>query len=583
VFFDPEEIYVWDMAFGQDGNLYVATGAKANIYQLTPDHQLNDEVTPYFTSDRTHFTRMTWDTDGALIIGSGPDAYLYRVTAEKEGEVLYSAGTDEIANVAVIGEDIFFSTWHKKSGNGNPPENLAKLLAKFLDNGKADGDKDDSSGGDPAPASAPSFLLKLDADGFVSPVWSPGGSNLQFMTPTSDGAFLVGSDNDGRLYSVTSADEWSLLNEAPRGGEITVILTDVGAEKKRYVFTSNPAAVYELVDSPAEKPLFTGKPLDASTVARWGSLRPLGMPTKSAGLAIETRSGNAAEPDDTWSKWTALDEGRVTSPPARFLQYRVGFEQADATLRGLTAYYGARNLAPLVSTINIIPAGLNIVTNVSANPKTINAKELAAAAKTTAALSKPAPENEKIVVAEETGAISVAWRAIDPNGDQLRYNVALKPEGEADWITMADDLPNEAFSTPTRGLPDGFYAFRITANDAPSNLPSETRSGFLVSQPFLIDNTSPAVKLHNQTTGDNGETILVFNATDEWGVIVSANYRLDGKSPVDAIPTDLLFDSTDEVFRLTFPGLKPGHHSIVFEAVDERGNRGLAKSVFTVE
>ncbi|MGE9295409.1 MAG: two-component regulator propeller domain-containing protein, partial [Puniceicoccales bacterium] len=101
VFFDPEEIYVWDMAFGQDGNLYVATGAKANIYQLTPNHQLNDEATPYFTSDRTHFTRMTRDADGALIVGSGPDAYLYRVTAEKEGEVLYSAGTDEIANVAV--------------------------------------------------------------------------------------------------------------------------------------------------------------------------------------------------------------------------------------------------------------------------------------------------------------------------------------------------------------------------------------------------------------------------------------------------------------------------------------------------
>ncbi|WP_309385564.1 hypothetical protein [Cerasicoccus frondis] len=583
VFFDPSELYIWDMTFGADGNLYVATGAEARIYQVTPDHQLNDELEPYFKSDRTHFTRLAWDEQGALIAGSGPKAYLYRITGEEEGEVLYSAGTDEIANLMVNGEDIYFTTWHKGGGSDKPPKDLATLLAKFQMK-SADGDSDngdDNNSEKPAAASAPSFLLKLDAEGFVSPVWSPGGANMQYTTLTDEGHFLAGSDIDGRLYSVTSADQWSLLNEAARGGEVSSILTNVGPDKATYVFTSNPSAIYQLTD-PAEKPSFTAEPIDAGAVARWGRIRPLGAPAQASGLTIETRTGNAADPDDTWSPWTALDNQAVASPAARYLQYRIQFT-GSSTLRGLTAYYGTRNLAPLVGVINVLPVGLSIFTAENSSPTTLNPKELAYSAKTTAALNKEKPDGQKVLVSEATGHISVAWKAFDPNGDTLRYSVALKQDSESDWVTLADDLADSAYSTPTRGFADGYYSFQITANDSPSNLPSEVRSGSMVSQPFLIDNTSPDVTLHNQTKDADGATVLVFAANDEWGNISKASYRLDGQPAIDAIPTDLLFDSNEEVFRLILPGLKAGAHSIVFEALDENNNRGLAKTVFKVE
>ncbi|GHB96993.1 hypothetical protein [Cerasicoccus arenae] len=581
VFFDPDELYIWDMTFDAEGSLYVATGGEARIYKLAPDHQLNAIAKPYFESDRTHFTRLAWDASGALIAGSGPNAYLYRIIGEEEGEVLYSAGTDEIANVIVDGEDIYFSTWHKAGGDEKPPEDLATLLAKFQMKTASSSSSDDDDAKEKTPAAnAPSFLLKLDAEGFVSPVWSPGGENLQYTVRAGD-AFLVGSDVKGRLYSVVDADQWMLLNQAPRGGEVSAILPNVGPDESTFVITSNPAAVYRL-NPKTEESLYTAEPIDAGSVARWGRLRTLGAPTQAEGLTIETRSGNASEPDDTWSSWAPLDEGASASPAARYLQYKVVFAEA-AALRGLTAYYGARNLAPLVGVINVIPVGLSIFTTENSNPTTLNAKELASSAKTGAALSKEKPVNQKVVVSDDTGHISVAWKAFDPNGDTLRYSVALRQDGEEDWITMAEDLNDDAFSTPTRGFVDGYYSFRITASDAPSNLPSEARTGMMVSQPFLIDNTSPAVTLHNQTKNAVGHTVLVFAADDSWGNIISASYRLDGKPAVEAIPTDLLFDSNEEIFRLILPELKPGAHSIVFEALDERGNRGLAKASFTVE
>ncbi|MEO0793586.1 MAG: hypothetical protein AAFX93_00400 [Verrucomicrobiota bacterium] len=583
VYFDPPGLYIWDLKFDDDGNLYVATGGDAKIYKLPPNFGLNDEPIEYFSSDRTHFTRMAWDRNGDLIVGSGPDAYLYRIKGEGEGEVLYSSGTEEIANVAVVDDDIYFTTWHKKSSEDKPTTNLAELLAKFL--GKANGDDDDDDKKDENGASkAPSFLLKLDSEGFVSPVWSPGGSNIQYLVPDNKSGFWIGSDKNGRIYSVADSDSWSLVNQAPREGGVSAILTNVGPDLYTYVCTSNPAVVYRLNGKATEDlPKYTSEPIDAGTVARWGRLRPLGAPASSEGITFETRSGNASEPDDTWSDWTDLDEGTVASPPARFLQYRVNFADSKARLNGLTAYFGARNLAPLVAEVNVIPAGLNIVTNVSPVRPPINAKELTNSSKVTAALAKGPPKSTKVVVAEDTGAISVAWSAIDPNGDQLSYSVEIKEEDEDDWVLFSDEQMSPAYSTPTRGFTDGYYRFRINASDAPSNIPSDTLTGSMISRPFLIDNTSPEIKLHNQTTNSDGATVLVFVASDKWAIINSAGYRLNGQASVEAVPTDALFDSNEEIFRLVLPNLKSGTNSIVFKAVDELGNRGVSKATFQVE
>ena len=40
------------------------------------------------------------------------------------------------------------------------------------------------------------------------------------------------------------------------------------------------------------------------------------------GTLFETRSGNVGRAQRNWSAWAPLNQGRVASPPARFLQYR---------------------------------------------------------------------------------------------------------------------------------------------------------------------------------------------------------------------------------------------------------------------
>jgi hypothetical protein len=179
----------------------------------------------------------------------------------------------------------------------------------------------------------------------------------------------------------------------------------------------------------------------------------------------------------------------------------------------------------------------------------------------------------------DAGAFAVGWRASDPNDDTLLYTVQLRAVGEEKWVTLADELTDAVYSFSSRGFPDGYYELRVQATDKLSNPPGDARTAARVSAPFLIDNTPPAVTLETQS-GDALSYTLHFRAKDAAGVIVSAQYTLDGQPPKPALPEGAMFDRAELAFQLQLERLKPGPHSLVFEATDEAGNTGAAKVNF---
>jgi hypothetical protein len=63
-------------------------------------------------------------------------------------------------------------------------------------------------------------------------------------------------------------------------------------------------------------------------VANWTANLPAGTT-----VTVQTRSGNTATPDATWSAWTNVTNGgSVASPSARFLQYQITLTTTDPTL-----------------------------------------------------------------------------------------------------------------------------------------------------------------------------------------------------------------------------------------------------------
>ena len=77
---------------------------------------------------------------------------------------------------------------------------------------------------------------------------------------------------------------------------------------------------------------FTSSVFNAGTVATWGAVNWTASVPAGTTMIVETRSGNTATPDSTWSDWVVANNGtNVTSPSGQYLQYRVIFVTTNAT------------------------------------------------------------------------------------------------------------------------------------------------------------------------------------------------------------------------------------------------------------
>ena len=97
VYFDPGTKYIWDLAFDNAGNLYVATGDHGEIYRVTP----KGEHSVFFKSDEAHIRVLSVDAQGNLIAGSDGSGLVYQIKPSGEGFVLYSAPKKEITALAI--------------------------------------------------------------------------------------------------------------------------------------------------------------------------------------------------------------------------------------------------------------------------------------------------------------------------------------------------------------------------------------------------------------------------------------------------------------------------------------------------
>jgi hypothetical protein len=78
---------------------------------------------------------------------------------------------------------------------------------------------------------------------------------------------------------------------------------------------------------------FASAVFDAGRVASWGTASWTSTMLAGTVLTIQTRSGNTATPDSSWSGWTAVSNGgQVASPQGRYLQYLVTMTTTNASV-----------------------------------------------------------------------------------------------------------------------------------------------------------------------------------------------------------------------------------------------------------
>jgi len=431
-----------------------------------------------------------------------------------------------------------------------------------------------------------SDVYRIRPDGYPEKVWSHAHDIVYSTGFDAAGKPLIGTGNKGCIYRVDSdALYTALVNAAPT--QVTALLA--GENGKLYAATGNVGKVYEIGPGLEPEGSIESDVFDAGMFSRWGRLSFKGS-APAGRIAIEARSGNLDRPQENWSRWSdaiTVEEGaRVTSPPARFIQWRATLTM-DANnksgrspeLDAVELAYLPRNVAPRVSEIEItppnykFPAPVNPVTA----PQSLNLPPLGKAASHTASgstldtSSTPALQYSK-------GAIGARWMAGDDNGDSLIYTVEIRGAAETEWKLLKDKVKEKDISWDSTAFPDGEYRLRVTASDLPGNTKEDALTGRLESGVFVIDNTPP--RISGLAGARNTNRIEVhWHAADALSVVTKAEYSVDGGEWTLVDPVTKLSDSRELDYALTLSDVTPGEHTIALRVQDEFENQAAEKVV----
>ncbi len=604
VFYSPEDRYIWALAFGPKGDLYAATGERGIIYRVPS----KGKAEVFFDSEEFHVVSLGFDPAGNLLAGTDGKGLLYRIAPDGKATVLYDSRLREMNAVTVDARGVIYAAAIGQEGEPpvppppqpqppgaereTPVPSNRPMPPPVVIPGVESGTTTTvtvtaSAAGPPTSTAGPlpkSEVYRIDPDGTVTTIWSSQSEVVYSLALDPSGRPLAGTGDPGRVRVLVGSQQSTLLAKLPES-QVTSLAGGQGPQM--FAASSNVGRVYLLDPSSSETGTYLSPTCDAQTISKWGRISWRASVPAGARVELATRSGNSSLPDGTWSDWSpgyANPEGSaVSSPAARFLQWRARLARtgggAGPSLLAVSVAYLPSNLPPILRRLSVEPPGIvreRLPYAAEPDPQDLAFTGIRVNPDTGALTSQPPQMPEKRTYVH--GMRALDWDAEDPNGDTLSFDLSFKSDGESAWKPLARGLRDSYFAFDSTQLPDGLYRVRVEATDAPSNPAGQARTASQVSDPFLVDNTPPAVLVSARKTGK--DVAVEASASDTVGPIARAEYSLDAARWVPVAPTDGVSDSRAETYGFGLGSLRPGEHTLILKVTDLLGNTGAGKATF---
>ena len=396
------------------------------------------------------------------------------------------------------------------------------------------------------------MLYRIDSTGVWEAIWeSP--DVIYDLAALADGSVLAATGAGGRLYKVLPTRE-VLLFSGVDAKQITRFGSRPSGSSPPPFATANPGRVVVPGSGTQSPATYISPARDTKSISTWGLIR-----WESTGaVSLFTRTGNTEEPDDSWSDWssayTTRDGEKITSPPARFIQWKTELRPGlgTAQLTSTTVAFLPRNGRPLVASVTVHPPGVVFQRPFTSEDGAIAGLDNAIAeARRPPGDSGPPPPSPGRRMFQK-GLQTIAWKAEDPDSDRLTYTLHYRREGDQGWQELRADLLDQIFVWDTTSVSDGRYLVRVSASDAPSNAADRALTGDRPSELIVVDNTPPAI---TADVNRSGSTIrLLVTVQDALSPIQKLEYSIAGGQWQIAYPTDGLADSPNERYEIPLAG-----------------------------
>ena len=600
-FCNPETKYIWSMLFDNAGDLYIGTGANGIIYKVDK----SGKKTAFYTCSDNHVICLARENGNNILAGTSPGGLIIEITPEGKGFALMDTPLEEVHSLTVDRSGTIYAL--ASSGKGLGATSPSKAAAPSTGAvaaatitiesiiGLPEKAKDTKTvtapGAEKESTGAKSALYALTREGNAETIYSSAEQMVYNSVLREDGSLLVATGPKGRLLSIDSAKQITVITDTP-DEDLTCLLA---AGDMIYAGTSNQGKVYKLLPQKAQNGTFESIALDARIVSSWGKMSWRTSNPGSANIELSTRTGNTDKADNSWSDWSAPYSApgqQITSPRARYLQWRAVFKGGAGSASGSSADvlenvqipYLQQNLRPQVTSIDVLPYGIELQKQPSLNvsltfvtPATTSDGRSLNSPRERGRDRQPLAPRQVL----QPDAQSFTWKATDDNDDTLEYSLYFKGDGEADWKLLEKKITDTFYTLNAASLPDGTYRLKVVASDAPSNPYDKFLIGELISAPFVIANNSPKLEI----TGNklNGKRVEAqFRAGVATGRIATAEFSIDGGEWNLVFPVDGIADSAQEDYKILTPELPMGEHLIGIRASDANGNTSTTKLIVKI-
>lgn len=566
-FFNTGEAYVWALAVSTNGEVFAATGNKGRIYKISQD----GKGLLLFDSGQAHITVLLPDGQGSFYAGSEGDGIVYRVSAEGKVSVLYDAEENEIRNLVLDRQGNLYVTALASRSTAPLPRDKRSPEEKEPPKEKRNIKN--------------SGIYKITPEGAVSKIWNSPSNFIYAMIAGKDNTLLIGTDDRGMVYKISSEGDSTALFRTEKAQVLSFLQ---GANSDLYLGTGDTAAVYKVDFNSRETGTLLSLAHDTQGISKWGKISWKGS---SQGIKFLTRTGNTEKPDSTWSPWSGeyLDRTGtdITNPPARFIQWKLILTtvpgEESPVLKEVTVAYLPKNLNPRIHRITTTSFREDVSPPpTSRESRKSDEREEKGEEKGNSLPPGPGRSGSGFRPPRPTekGKKVISWVAEDPNNDILAYDLYFRGEGEKTWKPIDEDLHDPSYVLDTESLPDGWYEVKVVASDTPSNPSDKALKTEKVSEPVLIDNTPPVVKMiSTQRENSTGKFMVSVQAIDSASALRLAQYSVDVEAWEMIFPKDEIFDSKEEEFMISLSDLPAGEHTLVFKVMDSAGNVGAGKTV----
>jgi hypothetical protein len=368
---------------------------------------------------------------------------------------------------------------------------------------------------------------------------------------------LAGTNFQGRVLKVKEDRSYEYLLDFNQTNAIGLVMKGT---RIHAVLLGDPGYVGFVAEQPAEKGTYTSQIFDTKFLSLWGKIH-----VRSRGkVSVRTRTANVARNESTFTDWSDSLTGfpsDIKSPKGRFIQFKITLEGPESAVEGVSIAYRNENQRPKFQSLRIDyqpflqPGELPPLVPVQG----------------------PSPK----LGMSRSPIKRISWQSQDPDGDVLAFRLYYRPVEAKTWVPLmgghANPMNNYAWNTET--VPDGTYVLRVVASDEKGNLKGEELSEELVSEPVLVDNTKPEVKI-----GSARGPRITGSASDSTSKVLRLEIQIDGGAWRPIPCKDGLFDTSREDFDVDLSGdkLSRGSHTVSVRAFDQEMNLGVATSIIDI-